>query len=327
MREIRILNPYQNQSKSFKKNIKDKILTDKLRIFMNNFFSSIYSLSSPKMPLAIEIETLNKCNNDCPFCPVNKTIDPRPFQRMPDQLIERIANELGERNYNGLIGLFSNNEPLLDTRIFEICRLFRKRVPGAYIYIYTNGIVINTDSYLRLFDEGLDELVIDNYSDDLNLLPSVQELVNGVNKLDSPSIERYKAKTTIVLRKKNEVLTNRGGIAPNKSVERFDKYKIFTNGSCVLPFVQMVVRPSGKVSMCCQDAHGQGTLGDISIQSIYEIWNGKVYKEIREKLKKEGRKSIPLCSNCDVSIWFKSLIKKKFFDILRLNRARFTVLE
>ena len=30
----------------------------------------------------IEIETLNRCNNDCSFCPVSRGNDIRPYQKM-----------------------------------------------------------------------------------------------------------------------------------------------------------------------------------------------------------------------------------------------------
>ncbi len=60
----------------------------------------------------------------------------------------------------------------------------------------------------------------------------------------------------------------------------------------------MVIRPDGKVSLCCNDALGQMTLGDVNEKSLQEIWFSNEYSLIREKTVK-GRNNIELCSICD----------------------------
>lgn len=67
---------------------------------------------------------------------------------------------------------------------------------------------------------------------------------------------------------------------------------------CPLNFYQLNVRPDGKVSMCCNDAYGEITLGDLSCSSIEEVWNSYDYKNIRT-LSLKGREYIKICSNCD----------------------------
>ena len=37
-------------------------------------------------PGNIEIETFNRCNATCQFCPVNRDADPRPMKRMEESL-------------------------------------------------------------------------------------------------------------------------------------------------------------------------------------------------------------------------------------------------
>ena len=102
-----------------------------------------------------------------------------------------------------------------------------------------------------------------------------------------------KKRTTIVLRKSEEILTSRGGDAPNRN----DKL-IFTTERCVLPFRQLIIRPDGKVSLCCNDPYGKMTMGDLSKQSIMEIWNGETYRKIREQIL-GGRGRIEHCRTCD----------------------------
>ena len=125
----------------------------------------------------IEIETINRCNNDCSFCPVNRNDDTRPFCKMSEELFKKIIDELAQNNYSGYISLFSNNEPLVDVRIFQFLKYAKDKLPNATHCMYTNGILLDDEKYIELV-KYLDFLVIDNYDDDLKLLPNVSEIYN-----------------------------------------------------------------------------------------------------------------------------------------------------
>ena len=86
-------------------------------ILLSKVFSGEYS-KSPELH-SIEIETVNACNNDCSFCPASKKNDTRIHRFMSEKLFKKIITELQEMQYSGVVSLFSNNEPLLDKRIFE----------------------------------------------------------------------------------------------------------------------------------------------------------------------------------------------------------------
>lgn len=239
----------------------------------------------------VEIETINRCNNDCPFCPVNKHDDIREFKKMDDGLFKKIIDELKDLSYAGDISLYSNNEPLLDGRIYDFIKYSKQNIPKAKHILYTNGIMLTVERYEKLFESGLDFLLIDNYDDSGKLIPSVQTLVDFYKDEVNP----YELKTEIVLRKKDEVLSNRAGMAPN------GKKTNILNISCYLPFKQLIIRPDGKVSMCCYDSYGKSEMGDLNIQSIKDVWYGKKHMGLLEHLYKKGRKEIPLCEKCDTA--------------------------
>jgi MoaA/NifB/PqqE/SkfB family radical SAM enzyme len=110
----------------------------------------------------VEIETINRCNNTCTFCPVNRNADTRPFRLMDRRLFISIMEQLRELGYAGKVGLFSNNEPLLDDRISEFAEITRKYLPGAFISILTNGLLLTVEK-LNTLMKYIDELAIDNY--------------------------------------------------------------------------------------------------------------------------------------------------------------------
>lgn len=235
---------------------------------------------------SIEIETINRCNNDCSFCPVNRNDDIRTPKIMKEELFYKIIDDLCNIKYTGVISLFSNNEPLLDTRLLKFLKYAKNKLPNATHALYTNGILLNNQKYEELTDL-LDLLVIDNYNDDLIIRDEIEEIIENKK-------ERYKGcKVLLQNRKKNQVLLNRGGLAPNQKAEM--KY----TSPCMLPYMQMVVRPDGKVSRCCQDAYGNETLGDLSEESVMEIWQGEKYNVFRKRLHK-NRAEVPYCCNCDV---------------------------
>lgn len=237
----------------------------------------------------IEIETINRCNGNCSFCPVNKKIDPRHYKIMDDRLFKKIISELKELSYSGRVALFSNNEPMLDSRIIQFSKYTRENLPYAHIHMFTNGTLLSLAQFQELI-KYLDELIIDNYNQDLHLLPNVKEIIEYI---ESPIGEKYRKKLKVLLRKPNEILTSRGGDAPNR------KHIIdFGKETCALPFQQMVIRPSGKVSLCCNDPYGKCSLGDVCEQKIIDIWYGKKYRDLRENIY-NGRRNVEHCQRCD----------------------------
>ncbi len=245
-------------------------------------------------PFHIEIETLNKCNSTCAFCPVNRHVDPRILQRMDESLFQRIIDELADWNYDRVVNLFSNNEPFLDTRIFEFTEYARAKLPQGFLQIISNGTALDVKKVERILPL-LSRLIINNYGTSLELHDNVRAIVNHLNT-NRPDLAQ---KLVVGLRQLDEFKTTRAGNAPNRAVQT-----VTYQSRCAYPFFQMVIRPSGKVSLCCNDALGQVTLGDISRNSIRDAWHSKARQEAQKAMLK-GRDQIPLCAKCDSLGWAK----------------------
>lgn len=241
-----------------------------------------------KQPLfsSVEIEIINRCNGECPFCPVNRHTDPRPLKRMDERLLKKIIDELGEMHYTGRLALHSNNEPFLDRRIIEFAKYAREHVENAFVYLYTNGTLVTLDKFQEIIPY-LDKMIIDNYNDEMKLHENAQAIHTFCR-----NDRKLNEKVEIHVRKVNEVLYTRGGLSPN------NKKKSILHMSCILPYKQMVIRPDGKVSLCCSDPYGTNTLADVNKMSLREAWYSERYKSIRKSLRK-GRKYINRCRYCD----------------------------
>jgi len=217
---------------------------------------------------------------------VNKNDEVRPFAKMSQELFEKIINELHDLDYSGVLSLFCNNEPFLDTRLEAFAKIARERIPKARIEVFSNGTVLKLNRFIEIIP-NLDLLVIDNYNDDLKWHEPIKIIREYVKK--NPEL---KAKVKIRMRRESAMMSTRGGQAPNN-----DKKKTLPI-SCLLPFYHLVIRPDGKVSLCCNDAHGKYTLGDITEQSMKDVWYGEAYTKLRSQVR-AGRSDIDLCKYCD----------------------------
>jgi MoaA/NifB/PqqE/SkfB family radical SAM enzyme len=220
----------------------------------------------------VEIETFNRCNGSCQFCPVNKNVDPRQPRKMEEKLFYNILSQLGELDYNGYICLFSNNEALLDKRIINWIEKAREILPNAIHYLYTNGTLLDHDKHAAL-SKSLDALIIDNYDGGVYNYP---EMLNRM-------------RTVVKERRRDELLTNRGGLAPNRKPVRGLKTP------CPYPFSQLVIRPDGHLSLCCNDATGKTDMGDLNTMSLMDAWQSPYYVDTRIKMLNSRESTCPGC--------------------------------
>ena len=262
----------------------NKIKSPYNRIINKNYIKKI--INDPDI-YEIEIETINRCNGVCPFCPVNAKEPQRPYAKMPTELFYKIIADLVAIDYSGMLSIFSNNEPFLDERILDFYRYAKTRLPKATTSIFTNGSLLTLEKFVEL-TKWCDTITIDNYNDAKVVNDNLKEIYDYLQI----HVE-LKKRVNFSLRLQNQVLTSRGGQAPNKKNVKYEKER------CLLPYRMLVIRPTGKVSLCCNDALGKYTLGDVSKQSVIEVWNSEDYKKIRREMLLHGRKNLLLCRNCD----------------------------
>lgn len=243
-------------------------------------------LNNPPKIKEVTFETINRCNGECTFCPVNRHNDPRKYEIMSSLLFKKIIQDLQNIKYDGVISLFSNNEPLLDNRILEFIKYAKVQVPNARIVLLTNGKLLNVKNFPNFADQ-LDMLLIDNYyRGQCKLNKNIQEIYKlYADKYDN---------VTVSLRKEDEIMSSRGGFAKNR------KYIPKITSPCIVPWEQFYIVPSGEVKRCCAnplDTHIP--LGNVNTNSISEIWNGQEFQKYRKSMI-FGRQNVESCRQCDV---------------------------
>lgn len=252
----------------------------------------------------IEIETQNRCNGECAFCPVNKHEPQREYARMSDELFKKIIEDLEHIDYSGKLCLSSNNEPFIDGRIVDFAIYARKHLAKAEIYLWTNGSLVTKEQIDNILP-ALNYMYIDAYSSDGTIPQSIMDIYDYLISKNQNIVKIYdyinfknKYKVIIFKRDSREIKSSRGGQAPNKkSINKVIKRK------CDLIFNSMVIRPTGEVSLCCCDALGKYNMGNVSIENVIDVWKkSATFKKVRREMQNNGRKSLDLCKNCDFGI-------------------------
>ncbi len=254
------------------------------------FIEKFLSRKSAPHPDVVNIETINRCNSDCAFCTANRKAEKRPFARISDELFHSVIDQLSEWGYKNKLTLYGNNEPWLDTRIVEFHRYAREKLPSAFIFMSTNGLLLNIEK-LDAIVPYVDQLIINNYDEEMKLHANIKEIYEHVKA--NPA-KYSKVEIIIQMRYIREYLTNRAGSAPNRKGE---KYKVIKK-TCLMPFTDMWIEPNGNMGICCCDNFETTSLGDLNREKLVDIWNGEKYRVLREKMK-DGRHNYAFCRYCD----------------------------
>ncbi len=236
------------------------------------------------------LETVNRCNGKCSFCPANVRDEKRPYKRMTEELFSRIIDELVEINWRGTIFLQVNNEPFLDKRILDFAGEIRRKRPACKICIITNGTMLNVEK-VRGLTSLVDELVINDYSEQYRLSDHLAEIYKYVK--GHPE-EFAHMEISISRRYAGEILATRAGNAPNKP-----KKNNRVSAPCIYPFTDLIIFPDGQVGLCCNDCFEVTGFGDVTQDRLMDIWTNEKFTQLRLAMR-QGREHYPFCVECDV---------------------------
>ena len=236
------------------------------------------------------IETINRCNGSCEFCPANKKEEQRPLKKMTDEMFYKIIYQLHDIGWKGKLYLNINNEPFLDKRILKFAQFAKSKIPDVFISVFSNGTLLTPQKIESMVDY-IDELVLNDYSE--------RYILSKTHRLIYQYIRRHKKRFSnmnIIINRRygKEILATRAGNAPNKPKRN---NKITT--PCIYPFLDFLIFPDGMVGMCCNDCKEVSNFGNIAQNTLLEIWNNKKFYELRSAMMK-GRDSYLFCQECDV---------------------------
>lgn len=227
---------------------------------------------------AIQIETLHGCNLNCSFCP--NSVIKKNKELMALEIYELILAQLKEINYGGRISPYLMNEPLLDTRIFEIIKKTRDVFPDNVIMISTNGLLLTNEVVDKLFQAGLTQLKISCYS---------KQIYEKVKHLEINKNIRVQKLMEDDMRKG---FMNRAGninVGPDVLVQE----------TCSKGTSQAAINYKGEMILCCSDYYYKVVAGNVKDEPINVLFNKPVLRAYRASLWLKNREHLTLCEDCN----------------------------
>lgn len=258
-------------------------------------------------PLAVHIESTNRCNLACPFCPqsspgFHEIVN--GAQNLPMPLFIAAMSDLARAGLKA-VRLWGIGEPLLLDDIFE--RTAAASRLNVRTDLLTNGLLLSVNACKKMESSGLDYLRLSDYG--ARTPDSAYEVLAEFisRRIARPRIEvkcftperlaevrarhPHAADDWIVLGMHNWASTKSGGKEDPRMV-------------CPSPFHQLYIRADGTVFPCCGDWK-QNPVGTIHEQGIIEIWKGEKLEAFR-RMHIEGRRfENPACGRCTMMPQFR----------------------
>ena len=267
---------------------KKRTVEDKIQVYNYN------DLLLP-LPTEIEISESGTCNRKCSFCPrsAKDFLDKKEF--IKNELHKKLCLELKQINYQGTIRYSGFVEPLLDKNIFNLIKMTRENLPKSNIELVTNGDPLNIQRLKKLFDNGLNKILISAYDDKKNA-DKLEQICIDLNLDTSQYIVRHRYYSEE--KDFGITLSNRAGLMENAEF-KISPLKKALKKPCFIPSYTFFLDYQGDVLMCPHDWGKKIILGNLNKETFLEIWFGKKSMNLRKKLINSNRNFSP-CDVCDV---------------------------
>ncbi len=276
-------------------------------------------------PLYLLIEPVSTCNLRCPFCfQTDKSFTKKPYMGvMKMDLFKRIADEANDIGV-GAITLASRGEPTLSKNYTDMIEYISTKKNIYEIKTNTNATFLTEKICHALLKNNVNQIVIsaDHYIksdyERLRLGANFEKIVANVDMLFNIRKEFYPDSITEIrvsgvdneknlnLKKFEEFWLKRSDhVSSTYPLERWDTYsnKMHPeiNDPCYNLWDRMYVWFDGKVNPCDADYKSYLTYGDVTKNSIKEIWNGEQINQTRYLHQNKQRKCINPCNRCGVT--------------------------
>lgn len=311
-------------------------------------------------PFVMYIEPTNLCNFRCIFCPTGdkdllKKVK-RPAGVMNFELYKKIIDDIKNSGHQlRLLSLYKDGEPLLNPHFTEMVSYARDSHVCDRIWTKTNGALLNPELNRKLAHCGLTwmGISVEAVSAEKYLKVSgvqinyelFKENIRDLFEVKDSSLHLYIkiADSGLSEQEKQKFYDDFSPICDTVAIEKlmgwsYSSVKDFTLGTnpdtydglpftekdvCAYPFYVLAVNFDGSVSLCGNDWSHSTVVGNLSNESIMDIWNGENLYNFRKMLLTGNRCRNRACGDCYYLKIVPDNIDDNRFTILeKLNRQR-----
>lgn len=265
-------------------------------------------------PREVSIETLALCNAACTFCPYPTLA--RQGTRLDLNVISDLIHQMSTWTEPFFVSPFKVNEPLLDARLQDICLDIVKRCPKASLRLFTNGQPLterHLDWIAALPAGRVEHLWVSLNSTDA---AEYEQLMQCKYSIVYENLHRLHARVvrgtfphpvvvSRVLQGDAKASTFAAQVTSDRDATfnrtvllhwpRFQSVLIkcdawlgyVTASDPRIPtspcgrWFELSITAEGKVVQCCMDGKGEYVYGDVTQQSLLDIYNAHAYRRFR----------------------------------------------
>ena len=285
-------------------------------------------------PKYIDIELTNHCNLGCYMCPVGTQVMKRARGFMAMEIIEKLCDELRQSSIQG-VRLIRWGEPTMHPEFLVILQKLKET--GKAVHCNTNGILLDKETIHKIVDLEIDSIKFSFQGVDKELYEEMRngsswdrlmENIRFMNELRGDRPKPYiQISTTTTAETQEEIdkflemispLCDYINVGKTKlshldvnsmkiSEEKKQKYlglRAKENlqkchfSVCPEVFDKLSVNWDGKVSACCSDFDNMLLVGDMTYETLKDIYHGEKIRKIREIIGRDDYDALPLCREC-----------------------------
>ncbi|MBN3033549.1 MAG: radical SAM protein [Candidatus Saganbacteria bacterium] len=287
-------------------------------------------------PLELQLAVASVCNFRCTYCPCSRLDLLKKYNIkkgvMSFELYKKIIDDLDE--FPGkikVLRLLKEGEPLLNKKFVDMVRYAKEKQPEVKVDTTTNASLLTPELSDAIIDAGLDKLFISLQGINAEAFKRLAGVNVDFDKLLKNVIyfceHRKKCKVYIKVPdigvneiEKNDFFKIFDSYADELFVERivpvwpnFDISAIKKDDGlglygkpvepkyikvCPIIFYTCNINYDGETDLCPADWLHKTSLGNVKKESLYKIWNGQKYNELRIMHLRGKRALHPLCGKC-----------------------------
>lgn len=288
-------------------------------------------------PLELQLAVASVCNFKCAYCPCSRPdlLKKHDVQKgiMDFDLYKKIIDDLDEfPKPVKILRLVKEGEPLLNKRFADMVRYVKKKQPLVTVDTTTNAFLLTPELSDDIIDAGLDKMFISLQGmsevshkritgcdiDFEKMLENIRYFCQnrkqckvyikvpdiGVNEAEKNRFFKLFDHYVDEMFVERIVPTWPGfDISEIKKDDGLGLYGNPVNAECIqvcpIIFYNFNINHDGSAAPCQLDWAHKIVLGDIKKQSLYAVWNGKNFNNLRRFHLRGERLLHPLCGECD----------------------------
>jgi MoaA/NifB/PqqE/SkfB family radical SAM enzyme len=275
-----------------------------------------------KMKKKVNFDICTFCNHRCTFCS-NSDERTIKYKTSLDEFRSVMQNVLKYVEMEE-IGLSAKGEVLVNQQFLQIVQACKKEFCIPYVYISTNGAMMDVQKATQLIEAGLDSikfsinaLTKEEYIK-VHGVDDFQKVITNFKALIGLKRTRYKNikifLSSIIDGEKGEIEKGFMELLGEEDFALLDGMSIYTItytpkfdnnykeqkiiSRCSIPFRELYINANGTLGLCCKDYFDEVNFGSLIENDFLEVYHSKAFEEVRNMHKTGIFPDGHLCKKC-----------------------------